>query len=245
MHTKKTIALVIPTLNEAENIESLYNAISKVALGLNRHTCKLIFIDDSTNEQTKQVIHTLATEDLEIVYLEGPRQGFAQAIAYGLSVAKTHAEIIVTLDADGSHNPEYIPAMVSVLEAGADLVIGSRYCSGASSRRKANQFLYSRSINALLRHATRSSITDYSSGYKAMRREVLATLELDWNQTVGYVCQVEFALAVLKTGFCIQEIPIDFVDRTRGHSKFKFTHTLEATTKILTYSLRETIRRFW
>lgn len=245
MPAKKTIALVIPTLDEAENINPLYEAVLAIVPKLADYTLKLIFVDDSANDETKQSIESLQARNLQILYLEGPQQGFAKAVTEGLRFARARADVIVTLDADGSHNPEYIPAMVALLEQKVDLVVGSRYTSGASSQRKINQLLYSRSLNALLKHITRSTITDYSSGYKAMTSAALQKLDLENNRTVGYVFQVEFMLTALQAKLHIQELPITFLDRVRGSSKFGHLATFEAISKILTYYFRNALKKLF
>lgn len=227
--------IVVPTYNEAENLE----AMAKALLALPVEALSLIIVDDNSPDGTGRLADDLATADPEriaVIHRPGKlglgtayKTGFRQALAQG-------AEVIIQMDADFSHSPDYIPTMIAALRTGeADVVVGSRYVTGGRLDQRwswwrhllswwANQ-VYSRVI---LNIKTR----DATAGFKAWRRGVLEAIDLDRVRSNGYVFQVEMAYLTEKLGFRVLEIPIYFEDRRIGKSKMTVPVKFEAAWRV-------------
>ncbi|HBY95047.1 MAG: polyprenol monophosphomannose synthase [Ardenticatenaceae bacterium] len=227
--------VVIPTYNEAENLAAMVDAL----FTLPRRTLTLIIVDDGSPDGTGEIADRLAAIHagrIDVVHRTGKlglgtayNTGFRRALAQG-------AEVVVQMDADFSHSPRYIPAMVEALRTDqADVVVGSRYVPGGELDERwswwryflswwANQ-VYSR---AVLNIRTR----DATAGFKAWRRATLDAIDLDQVRSNGYVFQVEMAYLTEKLGFRVLEIPIYFEDRRIGKSKMTVPVKLEAAWRV-------------
>jgi len=210
------IAVVIPTYNEAENIEPLVQQLMALPLDL-----RVIVVDDNSPDGTGAILDRLAAEDGRVIPIHRPGKlglgtahiaGFKRALADG-------AGLILSMDADFSHNPRYIPAMVDKMRE-CDLVIGSRYVPGGGTRfctlpRK----VLSWGANAFARIMLRLRARDCTAGFRCYRREVLERIALDEIFSEGYSFLIEILYCVQRMGYRIGETPIIFENRRRGASK--------------------------
>ena len=223
--------VVLPTYNEAENLPLMVEAL--LALPVN-----LLVVDDNSPDGTGELAERLAAQHPgRIAMLHrsekaglGPAYiaGFQQAINLG-------AHYIIQMDADFSHQPKYIPELIAKLEAGYDLVIGSRYARGGSVDKTWGPYrkLLSWFANAVyVRVLLGLPVTDATAGYRIWRRETLLSMGLERIQSNGYVFQVEMAYVAYRLGFRIAEIPIYFPDRARGQSKMGSRIILEAALRV-------------
>jgi glycosyltransferase involved in cell wall biosynthesis len=164
------------------------------------------------------------------------RAGFA----WGL---ERDASVLIEMDADLSHDPGALPALVAALDQGADLAIGSRYCDGGSipnwSRRRK---LLSRWGNRYAAAVLGMPIRDATAGFRAYRSEMLRRLDLDAIRADGYGFQIEMAYRVVSAGGAVVEVPIAFVDRVRGTSKMSGRIVIEALLLVTGWGLDE---RLW
>ena len=180
-------------------------------------------IDDSSPDGTGAVADALAAEypgRVEVMHRTGKR-GLGRSYIDGLhhALAATDAELICQMDADLSHNPEYLPALTAAA-ANADVVIGSRYLNGVSVVNwPLHRIFLSTFANRYIRAVTRLSASDCTSGFRCWRREALARLPLDAMVSDGYAFLVEMLFDASRNGCRIAEVPIIFVERRQGQSK--------------------------
>jgi dolichol-phosphate mannosyltransferase len=208
--------VVVPTYNERDNLPVL-------AAGVLAHPgFRLLVVDDGSPDGTGAVADGLAAAHpgrVSVLHRTGPR-GLGLSYIDGLRHAlASGAELIFQMDADLSHNPEYLPALAAAA-ADADLVIGSRYLMGVSVVNwPLHRIFLSAFANRYVRTVTRVSPTDCTSGFRCWRREALARLPLDEMVSNGYAFIVEMLFEASRQGCRIAEVPIIFVERRQGQSK--------------------------
>ena len=225
----------LPTYNERENLERVLDALEPCGV-------RVLVIDDNSPDGTGEIADRLAAELdwVDVLHRErkeglGPAYlaGFRRALADG-------AELIVEMDCDFSHDPAAVPRLIAAAEAGADLVLGSRYVEGGSVsddwgivRRAVSTggSLYARIILGV-------PVRDLTGGFKCFRRAVLEAIDLDAVQAKGYAFQIELTYRARRKGFRVVEVPIRFVDRTHGGSKMSRTIVLEAIWRVPELRLR-------
>jgi dolichol-phosphate mannosyltransferase len=229
------ITVVLPTYNEAENLENMVNAL----LALPVSDLSILVVDDNSPDGTGQIADELAARlpgKVDAIHRTGKLglgtayiAGFHKAIAAG-------ADYILQMDCDFSHSPDYIPQMVEKLDnCECDIVIGSRYTKGGSLDETwgIGRKLLSWWANSIyVRLILREKISDATGGFRLWRREVLQGMDLNRIRSNGYVFQVETIYVARKLGYDINEIPIHFADRREGQSKMSFTVQLEAALRV-------------
>jgi len=217
--------VVIPTYNERENIGTLVPQI----LELPRF--RVLVVDDNSPDGTAEVVADLARQDPRVGLLSRPsKQGLGRAYIAGFHRALADgAEFICEMDADFSHDPQYLPALLAAAESDYDLVLGSRYVDGGSTVDWGLvRQLISRGGNIYARSILGLPVMDATGGYRCYRRRVLETLNLDAIQSNGYSFQIEMVYRTMRAGFRIGEVPIVFPDRRVGQSKMSRRIVLEA-----------------
>lgn len=216
MSVPADILVVVPTYNERDNLPVL-------AAGILAHPgYRLLVVDDASPDGTGAVADALAAANpgrVEVMHRTGPR-GLGRSYIDGLKRAlASGAELIFQMDADLSHNPEYLPTLAAAA-ADADVVIGSRYLTGVSVVNwPLHRIFLSAFANRYVRMVTRVSATDCTSGFRCWRREALARLPLDEMVSNGYAFIVEMLFEASRHGCRIGEVPIIFVERRQGQSK--------------------------
>lgn len=225
------IVVVTPTYNESANLPILAGKL----LGLGFENLSLLVVDDNSPDGTGEVADRLADETGRVLVLHRPgKMGLSSAYVAGFGWAlNAGADLIVHMDADLSHSPEYVPKMVAAI-SDCDVVVGSRYAPGGSvdtawSRwRKilsAGGNLYARSITGL-------KVQDATAGFKCFRREALERIPFASVRSDGYAFQIEMAFISYKFGLRVQEIPIRFHERTSGKSKMSTRIIAEAMWRV-------------
>ncbi len=225
--------VVIPTYNEAGNVELLTDAL----LDLEIPALQLLFVDDNSPDGTGELLEELTRRfpgQVEVLHRTGPR-GLGHAYINGFRhVLAKGATALVQMDSDFSHQPKEVPHLFAALET-ADLVIGSRYVEGggidptwALQRRALSSGgnLYARLILGL--HA----VLDATAGFRAWQRETLLGIGLERIHSQGYIFQVETTYVTCRLGYKIVEIPIFFPDRQVGESKMDLKIKVEATLRV-------------
>jgi dolichol-phosphate mannosyltransferase len=222
--------LVLPTYNEAENVE----AIVAAALGKLPAAARVLIVDDNSPDGTGTIAARLAEREERVEILHRPRKeglgpayiaGFRRALAGG-------AGLVLEMDADFSHDPAYLPRLLDAAER-ADLAIGSRYVPGGGvgdwgALRRA----ISRGGSAYARLVLGVGVRDLTGGFKCFRREVLEAIDLDSVGSRGYAFQVELTYRAIRQGFEVVEVPIVFRDRRVGSSKMDRSIVLEAIWRV-------------
>ena len=217
--------IIIPTYNEKENIERLIEEIRK----LNRDFDVLI-IDDNSPDSTGRIADDLAKRHSEVSVIHRPgKLGLGTAYITGFKYAlENNYDLVFTMDADFSHQPKYL---INLLEKAreCDLVIGSRYINdGRIKNWPLHRLILSRGANIYVRMVTRLPIFDSTGGFNCYRREILEKIDLDTIISDGYAFQIEIKYRLWKKRFSIKEVPITFIDRTRGTSKISKGIILQA-----------------
>jgi dolichol-phosphate mannosyltransferase len=152
--------------------------------------------------------------------------------------------VLGEIDADGSHQPEALPDLLAALD-GADLVIGSRYVPGGAVRNWPwSRRLLSRAGNLYIRLLLAMPVRDATAGYRLFRRSALERIALDTVSSAGYVFQADLVFRTRQAELRVREVPIEFVERTRGSSKMTRAIALESLLRITQWGLRERVRRW-
>jgi dolichol-phosphate mannosyltransferase len=222
--------LILPTYNEAENIEPLVRA----ARAQLRAGDRILVVDDNSPDGTGQIADRLAGESVGLEVLHRPgKQGLGRAYLAGFRHALDGgAELVLEMDSDFSHDPADLPRLIAAAQD-ADLVLGSRYVSGGSvSDWGLVRRLVSRGGSWYARRVLGVGVRDLTGGFKCFRRSVLESLDLESVHADGYGFQIELTYRAIKAGFNVVEVPIVFRDRRVGQSKMNARIALEAIWKV-------------
>jgi dolichol-phosphate mannosyltransferase len=224
------IWVIIPTYNEAANIEPLVRAVAAELDQLTHPSHHILVVDDNSPDGTGKIADRLASEleAVEVLHRRG-KDGLGQAYLAGFSRAlEGDAELVVEMDADFSHDPKYLRDLLAAAD-NSDLVLGSRYVPGGGVRDwGALRRLVSRGGGLYARKILGVEIRDLTGGFKCIRRGVLEGIDLPSVRAEGYVFQIEVTYRAMLAGFVVREIPIVFRDRTAGSSKMSARIALEA-----------------
>ena len=231
--------VVVPTYNERDNLPILVDGI------LGHDAFRILIVDDGSPDGTGAIADTLAAKHpgrIEVMHRTGPR-GLGRSYVDGLRRAlQTDAQLIVQMDADLSHSPEYLPALAAATER-YDVVIGSRYMTGVSVVNwPLHRIFLSAFANRYIRIVTNLSASDCTSGFRCWRRETLAKLELDAMVSDGYAFLVELLFEASRRGARIGEVPIIFVERRQGVSKMSLGVIVESMITPWRLQLRRLVR---
>ncbi|HET6258770.1 polyprenol monophosphomannose synthase [Pseudonocardia sp.] len=210
------VLVVIPTYDERDNLGPVLSRLHAAV-----PAADVLVVDDASPDGTGELADAMAADDPRIRVLHrAEKSGLGAAYLAGFAAAlRGDHQVIVEMDADGSHAPEDLPALLAALED-ADLVLGSRYVPGGTvCNWPAHREWISRGGNLYSRIALGVSIQDITGGYRVFRRQVLEELDLDDVSSQGYCFQVDVAWRAVRAGFRVREVPITFTDRERGTSK--------------------------
>ncbi|MDD3825093.1 MAG: polyprenol monophosphomannose synthase [Anaerolineae bacterium] len=223
-------AVVVPTYNERENIELLVDNILALGLG-----SQVVIVDDNSPDGTGDIADELSRRHagVYVVHRAG-KLGLGTAHIAGIHAALDRgAAQIVTMDADFSHHPRYLPCLLGALDR-YDVVIGSRYVDGGGTQdctlpRRA----LSRGANLLAHTVLGLAAGDATAGFRGYRRAVLESIALDEIVSNGYSFLIEMLYRCQRQGWCIGEVPIIFENRQRGASKISRAEILRAMQTVL------------
>jgi dolichol-phosphate mannosyltransferase len=235
------VLVVVPTYNEAENIERIIDA---VLLALPEGT--ILVVDDGSPDGTGGIVAGRTGPPRDKVHLleRRAKQGLGRAYVAGFGWGLERGfDRFVEMDADFSHDPADLPALTGATEA-CDVAIGSRYVPGGQvvgwSR---NRELLSRFGNAYARRLLGFPFRDATSGFRCYRREVLEAIQLAEVASQGYAFQIDMTYRAWRLGFSVEEIPIAFRDREDGHSKMSRAIVVEAVASVARWAARDRLRR--
>ena len=223
--------VVMPTFNEAENIEPVAAAVLGALEGCSPGEHRLLIVDDSSPDGTGELADRLAAANPAVEVLHRRvREGLGPAYLAGFRRALDGgASHIFEMDADFSHDPGDLPRLLAAVADGADVALGSRYVPGGGVedwgllRQIVSRAgcIYARAVLGL-------SVRDLTGGFKCFRREVLEAIGLETVRSHGYCFQIELTQRALQAGFAVREVPIVFRDRRHGHSKMSPRIAIEA-----------------
>jgi dolichol-phosphate mannosyltransferase len=228
------IWLIIPTYNEAANLERIVVAAGEQLQGVAPGGFRILVVDDNSPDGTGAIADRLAAVDDTVEVLHRPdKSGLGQAYLAGFAHAIARgAETLIEMDADFSHDPSYLPLLLEA-SGSADLVLGSRYVPGGGVKNWGLlRQLISRGGGAYARGMLGVSVRDLTGGFKCIRRQVLESIDLPSVRAEGYVFQIEVTYRAILAGFTVVEVPIVFADREAGTSKMSARIALEAFLRV-------------
>jgi dolichol-phosphate mannosyltransferase len=227
--------LILPTYNEADNIESLVLSALSVLRTAAPEGHRVLIVDDGSPDGTGDVADALAARSDEVQVLHRPAKGgLGRAYLAGFAVAlEGGAGHVLEMDSDFSHDPQDSARLLAAAHGGADLVLGSRYVDGGgvtewnALRRAISRggCLYARSVLGV-------GIRDLTGGFKCFRRETLEGIDLPSVRSEGYAFQIELTYRALRRGYRVVEVPIVFHERREGESKMSGRIALEAIVRV-------------
>ncbi|HWS57588.1 MAG TPA: polyprenol monophosphomannose synthase, partial [Actinotalea sp.] len=231
------VLVVIPTYDEARTVPV---TVGRLRAAVPR--ADVLVVDDASPDGTGRIAERLAASDASIHVLHRTgKQGLGSAYVAGFGWALARGyDVVVEMDADGSHQPEELPRLLGALDDGppADLVIGSRWVPGGRVENwPRHREVLSRGGNTYTRLATGLPLRDATAGFRAYRATMLRSLDLGAVASQGYCFQVDMALRVHDAGGVVREVPIRFVERTQGRSKMSRQIVVEALLRVTAWGL--------
>ena len=230
----KRALIITPTYNEADNVENIVRAVLSEEQKTPDVKLAVLIVDDNSPDGTADIVRKLQQDPVigpERLYLlsRPGKMGLGTAYVAGFKFGLENGfDYIFEMDADFSHDPDEIPNFLREIEK-YDLVLGSRYISGANvANWPLQRLLLSYYANKYARLVTGIKVYDATGGFKCFRRKVLEAIDLDSIHSNGYSFQIEMNFRAWRKGFSIKEIPIVFVDRRAGTSKMNKSIVREA-----------------
>ncbi|MFT4147821.1 MAG: polyprenol monophosphomannose synthase [Micrococcaceae bacterium] len=236
------ILVVIPTYNERENLPLI---ISRLRASVD--DAHVLVVDDNSPDGTGEVADKLAAED-ECVHVlhRKEKNGLGGAYVAGFTWGIERGyDVLVEMDADGSHQPEQLPLLLAETEKGADLVIGSRYVKGGKVVNwPPHRLALSYGGNLYIRALMGTGIHDITAGYRVYTKDCLEKIDYKTIQSQGYSFQTELARRCFKAGCTIVEVPITFVEREIGESKMDTSIVKESLQRMTRWGIEDRTEQF-
>jgi dolichol-phosphate mannosyltransferase len=234
--------IVLPTYNEAENIVEVLGRIAEAV-----PAADVLVVDDGSPDGTADIAERWGEQNGGHVTLlrRGAKAGLGSAYRAGFAYGIAHGyDSLIEMDSDLQHDPAALPSLISAVEAGADLAIGSRYVPGGHipDWPKHREWL-SRGGNRYAALVLRLQVRDATAGFRCYRAPTLARIDLERISADGYGFQIEMAYNVARLGGRIVEVPITFNDRERGTSKMSSRIVVEALLLVTWWAIRDRILR--
>ncbi len=243
----KTVKVVVvtPTYNERENVLPLLSAVQE-AMAETGYDTHILVVDDNSPDGTGQAVREAQQTSGNVHLLVGEKRGLGAAYVRGIRHAldELSADAIVQMDADFSHLPQDIPRLLAELDRGADFVIGSRWLEGGKipsdwslPRRSISRWgnLSARFISGLY------NVHDCTNGFRAIRGDLLRQLDMGQAWPKGYTFLVSLLYQAIAHGGKIKEVPVEYVDRTRGESKLRFRELFDTLLNVMSIRVDRTM----
>ena len=228
--------VVIPTYNELENLPLIVERVRQA-----RPDVHVLVVDDGSPDGTGRLADELAAADSEHLHVmhRTSKAGLGAAYLAGFDWGLQRGyDVLVEMDADGSHAPEQLYRLLDAIDGGADLAIGSRYVLGGAVRNwPVRRLVLSKTANTYSRLLLGVGIHDITAGYRAYRRGVLEKIDLSAVDSKGYCFQIDLTWRTINHGFTVAEVPITFTERELGVSKMSGSNIREAMVKVARWGL--------
>ena len=235
--------VIIPTYNEKENIAAIIHAV--IVLGNQYH---VLVVDDGSPDGTANIVKELMHAHPDKIFIQerSGKLGLGTAYIHGFKWALDNQyDYIFEMDADFSHNPLDLDRLLAACENGADVAIGSRYVNGGATENwPLDRLIYSKGGSLYTRIITGMPVKDPTAGFMCYKQKVLAAMNLDQIQFIGYAFQIEMKFASWRLGFKLKEVPITFIDRKIGVSKMSKGIIKEAVLGVLSMQWQSFTGRF-
>src|SRR5579863_1458682 len=228
------VVIVMPTYNERQNLEIIAGRIREAV-----PDADVLVVDDNSPDGTGDLADKLAEADPRVQVLHRTEKaGLGRAYVAGFTWALDRGyDLIVEMDADGSHRPEDLPRLLAT-SGGADAVIGSRYVPGGTVVNwPASRRVLSAGANIYTRAMLGVRVKDATGGFRVYKAGTLREIDLNGIQSAGYCFQIDMTLRVLQAGLTIAEVPITFIERERGTSKMSRTVILESFVRVARWGI--------
>lgn len=233
------VAVLIPTYNEAENLEWIVGRVRAATPQVD-----VVVLDDNSPDGTGEIADRLAAADpqVHVLHRKG-KEGLGRAYLAGFEWALAQGyDAAVEMDADGSHQPEQLHLLLEAADAGADVVLGSRWIPGGSVVNwPLDRKLISQAGNLYIKIALGMPLNDATGGYRVYRASALRALDLATVDSVGYCFQVDMAWRAVRGGLRVVEVPIEFVERERGNSKMDSSIVKESLVRVTRWALEHRV----
>jgi len=230
MTDRGPVLVGIPTYDEVDNVEPVVRGVRAAVPGAD-----VLVVDDGSPDGTGDRAEALAATDPHVHVLHRQDKaglGAAYRAGFGWGLPRGYA-VLVEMDADLSHQPHQLPAVLAGLDTGADLSLGSRWVRGGAVRNwPRHRRWLSRGGNAYVRLVLGVPVHDATGGFRALRRGALEAIGIDQVASQGYCFQVDVVRRVVAAGLSIAEVPIEFVERERGYSKMDAAIVAEALWRV-------------
>ncbi|MFC1627033.1 glycosyltransferase [Patescibacteria group bacterium] len=239
------VVIIIPTYKEEANIGSTIDGLQEHFKKIKDHQMQILVIDDNSPDKTQEIVKQKKAKYGNIILLPNKdKKGLGAAYIKSMKYAmqKLKADAVFEYDADGSHQPKYIPGMVKVLADGADVVVGSRYVPGGSMPDDwgINRKLVSYLGNFIARSVLWTwQYKDQTSGFRGTKTKWLKQVDLDNLLSKQFAYKIHLYYALHKLGAKIEEFPIDFIDRSKGKSKFPRNNVIDSLRVVFTLRFRQ------
>ncbi len=234
------ILVIVPTFNERTTLRPI---VARIRASVPE--AHVLVADDNSPDGTGAIADELAADDdhVQVMHRLG-KEGLGAAYLAGFAWAlQARYDVVVEMDADGSHQPEQLPRLLDALRS-ADLVLGSRWVPGGDTENwPTSRKLISKGGSAYTRLMLGVPIRDATGGYRAFRADTLRKLDLHEVASQGYCFQIDLAWRALQRGMRVKEVPITFVERTSGTSKMDRMIVVEALWRVTAWGLDDKITR--
>jgi dolichol-phosphate mannosyltransferase len=235
--------VIIPTYNEKENIAAIIHAV--IVLGNQYH---VLVVDDGSPDGTANIVKELMQGHPDKIFIQERKGklGLGTAYIHGFKWALANQyDYIFEMDADFSHNPLDLDRLLAACESGADVAIGSRYVKGGATENwPIDRLIYSKGGSLYTRIITGMPVKDPTAGFICYKNKVLAAMQLDQINFIGYAFQIEMKFASWRLGFKLKEVPITFIDRKIGVSKMSKGIIKEAVLGVISMQWQSFTGRF-
>ncbi len=219
------IVVILPTYNEKDNISLMIDALLQQFVRI-AHQMSILVVDDNSPDGTADIVRAASAKAPNVFLLTGEKRGLGAAYIRGMkhAIDVLHADVVMEMDSDFSHDPEDVPRLIQAIDQGADFVIGSRYVPGGSIPQDWGLLrrMISKWGNVFARYiAGMYQVRDCTAGFRAIRADIIKQIDLDALRVRGYAFQISLLHEVIVNGASVREIPTHFVDRKRGSTKMK------------------------